>query len=205
MPYHGPYTIGRATRMRILVLAQSRSGSTGFQAWLKKEFNEPAMVEPLNPYANTPEQLEEQVAWIKSDRGLILKFVDNMFLKHNELWNPRILINYFDKAIGLTREDDRACAYSRLIGDITGNWRGNVDTSNIDQQTIDEHIHKLDGYIEEAQKHKEFIQDLPLFQVTYEQIYHRKDISGLLDYLSVTPQYLDYLFENKNISNNWNF
>ena len=191
--------------MRILILAQSRSGSTGFQAWIKKEFNEPAMVNPLNPYANSEEQLQEQYAWIRSDRGLILKFVDNMFLKNDQFWNPSILINYFDKAIGLTREDDYACAYSRLIGELSGNWRGNKESSSVDQKTIDENIHKIDMYIEEAQKHKEFIQDLPIFQVTYEQIYDRKEISQLIEYLDITPKYLDYLFENKNTTNNWNF
>jgi hypothetical protein len=193
--------------MRILILSQSRSGSTGLTAWLKSETNEPVMVNPFNPFAKSEEQLNEDLEWLKSDRGLILKFVDNMFLKSSnpDVYDPNRLISRFDKVIGLTREDDYACAYSRLIGELSNNWRGNSQSSEVSQYEIYQNMYKVDLYIPEVQKHKEFILELPLFQITYEEIYKEKNVSRLLDYLEIQPKNLEYLFENKNITNNWNF
>jgi hypothetical protein len=95
--------------MKILVIAQSRSGSTGFQAWLKSEFNEPVMLEPFNHNRLPQEELDLQLETVKSDDGLILKFVDNMYLDMPHINDVNVLMGYFDKVIGLTRDINQCC------------------------------------------------------------------------------------------------
>jgi hypothetical protein len=190
--------------MRILILSQARSGSTGLQAWLKEEFKEEVMVNPFNPYDKSEEELDDDYEWLVSDRGLILKFVDNLFLKVSRIPDAGWLIRRFDKVIGLTRENDIDYAKSRLIGDITNDWRSSSSSHpHITDDALDKY--KLEQYVEEAKINKQFIRDLPLFQITYEQIYKDKNVNGLLEYLELKPDYLDYLFENKNVTKNWNF
>lgn len=191
--------------MRILVLAQSRSGSTGLTAWLKSEFNEPVLIEPFNPYANSEEELQRHMELVKSDDGLILKFVDNMFLGVKEIESTEWLISRFDKVIGLTREDDEACAFSRLIAHLNNDWKGSVHNAPISEQIIKDNENLMRTYTSHAKKQKEFIKALDIFQITFEEIYEEKNVSRLAEYLEITPAHLDYLFENKNITNNWNF
>lgn len=195
--------------MRILVIAQSRSGSTGFAAWLKSETNEQVMVDPFNPYSNTEEELQQQMDWLNSNNGLILKFVDNMFLKSSypELNDVNNLISKFDKVIGLTREDDEACANSRMIGHLSDDWRGSSKNTEVSLANLDEAATKelFNLYVDQAKANKEYIRNLPIFKITYENIYIEKNIDELIEYLGFEPKNLDYLFENKNITYNWNF
>jgi hypothetical protein len=190
--------------MKILVLAQSRSGSTGFQAWLKSEFNEPVMLEPFNHNLLSQEELDLQLETLKSNNGLILKFVDNMYLNMPYISDVNVLMSHFDKVIGLTRDNDYECAYSRLMGHLSDNWRGSRQSIKVDQKIIDSNLFLMDDYINHAKHHKTYIRSLPIFQTTYEKIYQNKDIGPLIDYLEIKPKNLDYLFENKNITGNWN-
>lgn len=190
--------------MKILVIAQSRSGSTGFQAWLKSEFNEPVMLEPFNHNRLPQEELDLQLETVKSDDGLILKFVDNMYLNMPHINDVNVLMGYFDKVIGLTRDNDYECAYSRLMSHLSDDWRGSRQTIKVDQETIDSNLFLMDEYTKHAQHHKAYIRSLPIFQTTYEKIYKDKDVKDLIDYLEIEPKNLDYLFENKNVTSNWN-
>lgn len=190
--------------MRILVLAQSRSGSTSLSAWLKSETGEEVMLEPFNPHANNEEQLAAQLEWVNSDRGLILKFVDNMFLQVNSIESVDWLMSKFDKVIGLTREDDEACAHSRLVAQLANNYRGSADTTEVDEETLKENIGLVAEFRAHAKKQKAYIRNLDIFQITFEELYEQKNASRLIEYLGITPTNLDYLFENKNQTNNWN-
>jgi hypothetical protein len=190
--------------MRILVLAQSRSGSTSLSAWLKSETGEEVMLEPFNPHANTEEQLAAQLEWVNSDRGLILKFVDNMFLQVNAIESVDWLMSKFDKVIGLTREDDDACAYSRLVAHLANDYRGSADTAEVDNMVINQNADLLSSYKTHAATQKAYIRNLDIFQITFEELYEQQDASRLIEYLGITPTNLDYLFENKNQTNNWN-
>jgi hypothetical protein len=190
--------------MRILILAQSRSGSTSLCAWLKSETGEEVMLEPFNPYANTDEQLADQLEWVNSDRGLILKFVDNMHIAVPALESTEVLMTKFDKVIGLTRDDDDACAYSRVVAEISGDYRGSADTAEVDEAVVAANAGLLESYKIHAQSKKADIRDLDIFQITFEELYEQKDASRLIEYLGITPTNLDYLFENKNVTNNWN-
>lgn len=191
--------------MKVLVLAQSRSGSTGFTAWLRDELGEPVMVEPFNISLHPKSEIDTQLDVIKSDNGIIVKFVDNMYKWLPEISDINVLMGYFDKVIGLTREDDRACTYSRIIGILSDNWKGAVANSAVNQNKLDEEMSRFDLYLNDTIKNKKMILDLPIFQITYEDLYVRKNIDRLLKYLEINePKHLNYLFENKNITNNWN-
>lgn len=191
--------------MKVLVLAQSRSGSTGLIAWLRDELGEPVMVEPFNISLHPRSEIDIQLDVVKSDNGIIVKFVDNMYQGLPEISDVNVLMGYFDKVIGLTREDDRACTYSRIVGILSDNWRGAVANSVVDQGKLDEEMSRFDVHLNNTIKNKQMILDLPIFQITYEDLYVRKNIDELLKYLEINePKHLDYLFENKNITDNWN-
>lgn len=180
--------------MRVLILSQSRSGSTHLASWLGSETDTPVMSQPFNPNVHTEEELDEQLEWLDSDRDLILRFVDNLFLRSTRISDVEWLISRFDKVIGLTRNNSHACAYNKLIADMAMDWDNTPLNIPIDNDIVEKNSNLMKSFYQNAETNKIFIRNQDIFQITFEEIYDQKDISKLTEYLGIEPKSPESLF-----------
>ncbi len=166
--------------MKILILAQSRSGSTSLTKAIKAKTKMPMLYEPFKPMYSS--QHNDQALQIINSSELLVKIVDSNFMFCDQFLDYRELTKYFDKVIGLTRSDSFENAKSKLVAEITDDWVSSYKKHNLDKSIFetDEYLIKL----EDSKKHRNLILSYDIFQITYEDIYINKTgIEKLESYL----------------------
>jgi hypothetical protein len=153
--------------MKILILAQSRSGSNSLAESMIKATNYNYLQEPFNhgDYA-------DQTKIIKDSDDIIVKIVDNHFYKIEEFHYYKSLTSHFDRVIGLTRKDDQENARSRQIAEKLNSWYYSSKSTNIENVELNDS--RLSDLIVESKRNKEEIKSFDIFQVTYEGLFIEK-------------------------------
>lgn len=174
--------------MKILILAQSRSGSTTLYKAIESAIPVHALWEPFHYTRDGNFRLKEQeFNIIKTKPNLLVKIIDNHFYGFNGFQNHTDLTKHFDKVIGLTRENDEENAKSYYLAERDNAW---FDYTNKNQE-IDTTTEKYKRLLGNSKRIKEEILSFDIFQVTYEGLYIRKDQIELLQ------DYLGFSFKNK--------
>jgi hypothetical protein len=89
--------------MKILIVAQTRSGSTSLLNAISKGSNLPILFEP---FGHNRSDISVDSAIVKNTNNVVVKVVDNQFNQVKEFSNPQNFFSLFDKVIGLTRESN---------------------------------------------------------------------------------------------------
>jgi hypothetical protein len=175
--------------MKILILAQSRSGSTSLNKAIYDKTKIPMLYEPFKPI--NKEIYEVQANKIIESSELLVKIVDSNFMFYENFKDYKDLVKHFDLVIGLTRSDCNENAKSKLVAEITNDW-----VSSYKKHKIDENIFLTEDYLnklEDSKRYKDIILSYDIFQITYEDIYINKTgIPRLEKYLGFSIS--EYLF-----------
>jgi len=178
--------------MRILIIAQPRTGSTVFANWLSKELNYKWINEPFNMY--NPSKM---VDFLNTD-NVVAKLI---FEKNKGEWFYSKSIQTIDDLLSLnwdfvfilTRDDISEQAISKAWADVNDIWAPTKYKIN------DDWLIKNDKLIQkrkkEFQKDKDVVKSIKGYQITYEQIYHTNTIlTDLKNILNIENfNYVDYL------------
>jgi hypothetical protein len=169
--------------MKILIVAQARSGSTSLLKAISKSLNCKILYEPFNEHSI--DRLSEDVDTIKYSNNIVVKVVDNHFYKHKEFEDEKNFFAFFDKVIGLTRNSTDENVISLLIARHFNSWRESSKNKNFPYS--DEYIRNSKDYkfyVKESEKIKKEIKAFNIFQVTYEGIFlNQNEIKDLEEYL----------------------
>jgi hypothetical protein len=161
--------------MKILILAQSRSGSTSLTNFIihsAKAQPNPITLRHLQTPFNFG-SFTQQINQIKNIKNLIIKIVDNDFYKVPEFEDYKNLVKHFDKVIGLTRKNDYENARSKQIAEHFNTWKISSKTVEFDENKLKED--RLNYLINESKKNRTTIEQFDIFQVTYEGLFVDKD------------------------------
>ena len=167
--------------MKILIVAQARSGSTSLLKAISLSSKLGAVYEP---FADN-KRLKQDYDFIKNTDNIVVKIVDNWFYKVDEISDPIILFSFFDKVIGLTREDTAAGVNSFLIANHFNSWRKSQKDLEIKENEYEKIIR--DNYKEKYEYNENIRKQIILFdilQFTYEGIFvNKKELPALEKYL----------------------
>lgn len=169
--------------MKILILAQTRSGSTSLATAIKDATGLTLLSEPFNPNDQANDDYHRNLIVNSSD--LIVKIVDSRFASYVEFNNYIDLIKHFDIVIGLTRQDSKENAKSHLIATITGDWVNGRKTHSIDEKLFkkEPYCSQLNDTITQSENNKNLILSYDIFQTTYEGLFISKtEIDALENY-----------------------
>lgn len=161
--------------MKVLLIAQSRSGSTTLAKAISSATGAPALMEPFNLAVDIDYEFNLQKEEIKSKSDIVVKIVDNHFYKLSEFADYKNLTKHFDKVIGLTINDAKDTAKSRQIAELTGEWRYSSKTNKnlyLDSALDNERYKEL---LHESVRISKEILSFDIFQVTYEGLYDVKN------------------------------
>jgi hypothetical protein len=160
--------------MRVCIVAMARSGGYGLGEWISTELNHTYYHEPIYNGITT-----------EGDNIVVKYLITEIDKTENALIG-------WDKIIGLVRENKRECAISQTYAVENKEWRRGY---KLNSEWISERENVIKEYEEWALIQKEFIQNLNVFNVSYEGIYNRgKDIKRILEYLNIgEPKYLHLL------------
>lgn len=166
--------------MKVLILATMRSGSTSLLYSIAESLKAEYLFEPFHTEYDKSKYFD-QFDKIKSSDNLVVKIIDNHFYNFSEFLDYKNLTKYFDKVIGLTRENDVDSANSAYLATVTGAWF-NYSKFHISDVKINKEEYDL--MLSKIIKDKKEILSFDIFQVTYEGIYKRKDqVDALKKYL----------------------
>ena len=152
----------------------ARSGGYGLGEWISTELNYTYYHEPIYNGLST------------EGNDIVVKYLITEIDK-----TENALIGW-DKIIGLVRENERECAISQTYAVENKEWRRGY---KLNSEWISERENTIKGFEEWALIQREFIQNLNVFNVSYEGIYNRgEDIKRILEYLNIgEPKYLHLL------------
>lgn len=171
--------------MKILILAQSRSGSTSLFRAIRRALKIPTLKEPFCPAKRKTElALNKDLDTIIQYPDLLVKIIDNHFYRCSRLSHYQNLTQYFDRVIGLTREDDEANAKSYLIAAITRNWFDYTKRPGVEESILEDNFDLYKQCLANSKRRREEILSFDIYQATYEGLYIRRDqITNLVEYL----------------------
>jgi hypothetical protein len=160
--------------MKVCIVAMARSGGYGLGEWISTELNHTYYHEPIYNGIST-----------EGDNIVVKYLITEIDKTENALIG-------WDKIIGLVRENERECAISQTYAVENKEWRRGY---KLNSEWISERENVIKGFEEWALIQKEFIQNLNVFNVSYEGIYNRgEDIKRILEYLNIgEPKYLHLL------------
>lgn len=167
--------------MKILILSQSRSGSTTLYSAIKSKLSLPELWEPFH-YTRDGDlaSKEQEFATIVNAKDIVVKIIDNHFYSFHRFSNHTDITQYFDKVVGLTRENDEENAKSFFLAERDNTWMN----YSIKGREVDTSTEKYLRILDRSEKVRKEILSFDIFQVTYEGLFIRKDqMQGLEDYL----------------------
>jgi hypothetical protein len=155
--------------MKILIVAQSRSGSSSLEQCIAEATGFPHMREPFNHWRLDPEQ---DVLKIENYKNIVVKVVDNHFYKHPRFEEEKVFFSMFDKVIGLTRDSTYQNVSSLLIASKFNSWEESSKNKIFSIKEYEKIMNdNFDFYYEKAKQIKNKIKSFDIFQTTYEELY----------------------------------
>jgi hypothetical protein len=154
--------------MKVLIVAQARSGSTS----LLKAIGYSSDLMIINePFRNST-KFADDYNLIKNKDDIVVKIVDNWFSDMQELSDPNQLFSMFDKVIGLTRNSIEDTTTSYLVAKHFNSWRKSQKKFKLSEDEYNKIV--LDKY-EEQYSHvkgiQEEIRSFDIEQFTYEGLF----------------------------------
>ena len=161
--------------MRVCIYAQSRTGSTVLSSYISNQLGLYNVVEPYN--IKNPKYYSDEEVWL--DPNICVKFLCGELKPHQQ----SSLLEYFDKVIILTREDDIAGSESHIMALLTDKWK---PYSYFLKEFNEQERRDLQNHIKWRELTKKELLSLPYFKVTYEEIFYKKvGITKINSYLNI--------------------
>jgi hypothetical protein len=167
--------------MKVLVIAQARSGSTSLLKAIGYSSDLMIVNEPFRDSA----KFADDYSFLKDTDNIVVKIVDNWFYRVDEFSDPNKLFSMFDKVIGLTRNNIEDTTTSYLVASHFNSWRKSQKNFTLSEDEYDKII--LNKYKEQynhVKKIKEEIQEFNIKQFTYEGLFiDRTELDAIEEYL----------------------
>ena len=153
--------------MRILIIAQPRTGSTVFSRWLSKELNYNWLNEPFNSH----DKIEIDKVYIENNIVCKLIYQENRgewFYDDRIKSTEHLLSLSWDSIFILTRNDVYDQSISKVWGDSNQKWHENYQITN---NWINQNKTNIEKYFKELELEKIKINSFHTNQISYEGIY----------------------------------
>ena len=168
--------------MRILIIAQPRTGSTVFTKWLSKELSHYCLIEPFNSHNKI------EIDKVFTEKNIVCKLI---YQENRGEWfydkriknNEELLSLNWDYIFALTRCNVYDQSISKVWGDLNQRWHSNY-------QITEEWVNLNKKYIEKCYEELLFEQKqmnlINSNQITYEGIYENKsDLLKVCEILNI--------------------
>ena len=167
--------------MKVLIVAQARSGSTS----LLKAVGYSSDLMIVNEPFRDSTQFADDYSLLKDTDNIVVKIVDNWFYRMEEFSDPNKLFSMFDKVIGLTRNNIEDTTTSYLVASHFNSWRKSQRNFTLSEDEYNKII--LNKY-EEQYNHvkgiQEAIKSFNIEQFTYEGLFiDRTELDAIEKYL----------------------
>ena len=173
--------------MRILIIANGRSGGYQLNQWLALELNYKMIHEPINNKLNT------------NDDNIVVKCLLNE-IKTEKNFD----FKNWDKIIGLIRTNTKECAISHTVSEERNEWGSGYEITNEWILNNIETINQNQRWIETNNNYISTIKQIGLM-VTYEEIYETKDdIDRIKKYIGMVDSKYEHLLDSNNRLRNRN-
>jgi hypothetical protein len=170
--------------MKILIVAQARSGSSFLAKDISAKMSLDLLWEPFN-INSSGMSFDEEVAYIYNKDNIVVKIVDNHFNKIEKFKaNPEILFERFDLVIGLTRRNDVKCGISRYLAKKSNYW-GNDNTKKASKKILWANKSELHKEILFCKQIRKEINSFRILQTTYEDLYINNNYEKFLGSLGI--------------------
>lgn len=181
--------------MKILIISSPRTGGNVFSKWLSVELNYKWIHEPFHNHFNEFNDIEK----VLNEDNIVVKVQINDWSKK---YTDTKFYNFFDKIIGLTRNNLKETSISLLKAFETKNFTKNY---KIDDEWITENENKLNELMVDIEKDFNKIKNISdSLQITYEGIYETKnDIEKIMKYIHLNEmKYYDLINPKNRYRNN---
>jgi hypothetical protein len=167
--------------MKVLIVAQARSGSTS----LLKAVGYGSDLMIINEPFRDIDKFADDYKLIKDTDNIVVKTVGNWFYRMDEFSDPNKLFSMFDKVIGLTRNNVEEATTSYLVASHLNSWRKGQKEHKFSEEEYNNII--LDRYqeqLEEVNRIQSEIKSFNIEQFTYEGLFKdRTQLDSIEKYL----------------------
>ncbi len=164
--------------MKVLIVAQARSGSTS----LLKAVGYGSDLMIINEPFRDSDNFADDYKLLKDTDNIVVKTVDNWFYRMEEFSDPNKLFSMFDKVIGLTRNNIEDTTTSYLVASHFNSWRKGQKSHQLSEEEYNKII--SDQYEERYSHVKKIQQEIKSFdieQFTYEGLFIDKNELELIE------------------------
>jgi len=153
--------------MRILIIAQPRTGSTVFSNWLSKELNHHWLNEPFNSH------IDFEIDKVFVEKNIVCKLIyqenrGEWFYDDRIKTTEDLLSLYWDMVFILTRDDVYEQSISKVWSDTNHKWHVNYQ---ITEEWLQQNKKYIEKYCKELELEKIQINSFHFNQISYEGIY----------------------------------
>lgn len=167
--------------MKVLIVAQARSGSTS----LLKAVGYGSDLMIINEPFRDIDKFADDYKLIKDTDNIVVKTVGNWFNRMEEFSDPNKLFSMFDKVIGLTRNNIEDATTSYLVASHLNSWRKGQKEHKLSEEEYKKII--SDNYEEQYNNVKSIQEEIKSFnieQFTYEGLFKdRTELDAIEKYL----------------------
>ena len=172
---------GYTVIMKVLIVAQARSGSTS----LLKAVGYGSDLMIINEPFRDIDKFADDYKLIKDTDNIVVKTVGNWFNRMEEFSDPNKLFAMFDKVIGLTRNNIEETTTSYLVASHLNSWRKGQKEHKLSEEEYAKII--SDNYEEQYNNVKNIQEEIKSFnikQFTYEGLFKdRTELDDIEEYL----------------------
>ena len=167
--------------MKVLIVAQARSGSTS----LLKAVGYGSDLMIINEPFRDNDKFSDDYKLIKDTDNIVVKTVGNWFYRMDEFSDPNKLFSMFDKVIGLTRNNVEETTTSYLVASHFNSWRkGQKEHKLSDEEYNKIILDKYEEQLEDVKKIQSEIKSFNIEQFTYEGLFKDKtELDAIEKYL----------------------
>jgi hypothetical protein len=171
--------------MKVLIVAQARSGSTSLLKAIGYSSGLMIINEPFRNSPTTGTTLSDDYKLLKETDNIVVKIVDNWFYRMEELSDPNKLFSMFDKVIGLTRDSIEDTTKSYLVADHFNSWRKSQKSFKLSEYEYNKIISdKYEQQYNHAKNIREQIKSFDIEQFTYEGLFiNQTELDAIEKYL----------------------
>ena len=171
--------------MKVLIVAQARSGSTSLLRAVGYGSDLMIINEPFRDSPTTGSTLADDYKLLKDTDNIVVKIVGNWFYRMEELSDPNTLFSMFDKVIGLTRNNVEEATTSYLVASHLNSWRKGQKEHKLSEEEYNNIISdRYQEQLEEVNKIQSEIKSFNIEQFTYEGLFKdRTELDAIEKYL----------------------
>jgi len=170
--------------MKVLIVAQARSGSTSLLRAVG--YSSDLMI--INEPFRDSHKFADDYKLLKDTDNIVVKTVGNWFSRMEEFSDPNQLFSMFDKVIGLTRNNTEEATKSYLVASHFNSWRKGQKAHKLSEEEYKKIIlDKYEEQLEDVKKIQSEIKSFNIEQFTYEGLFvDRTELDAIEKYLGFT-------------------